>query len=120
MVVAPREAIRAIEILDVAIDPLRLAITLVAQERQIAGALLGDEHVPVWQHEEAAWIGEPGGEERCLEASGHLRRLPFRGQRERAVGYDRRRFRRRQLGGVEAEAPPDLMLGDKILLERVL
>jgi hypothetical protein len=120
MVVPPCEAIRAIEILDVAIDPRRLAVALVAQERQVAGALLGDEHVPVRQHEEAAWIGEPGGEERRREAWGHLRHVPFRGQRKRAVGHDRRGFRRRQLGGVDAEAPPDLMLGDEILLEGVL
>jgi hypothetical protein len=120
MVVAPREAIGAIEILDVAIDPRCRAVALVAQERQVAGALLGDEHVSVRQHEEAARIGEPGGEERRLEACGHLRHVPFRGQRERAVGHDRRGFRRRQLGGVDAEAPPDLMLSDEILLERVL
>ena len=119
MVVPPREAIRAIEILDMAIDPLRLAVALFAQERQVAGALLGDEHVPVRQHEEAARIGKPEGEERRLEAGGHLRHLPFRGQRERAVGHDRRGFRRRQLSGVEAEAPPDLMLGEEILRERV-
>src|SRR5437867_13444364 len=114
MVVAPREAIWAIEILDMAIDPLRLAVALFAQERQVAGALLGDEHVPVRQHEEAARIGEPGGEERRLEACGYLRHLPFIGKRERAIGHDRRGFRRRQLGWVEAESPPDIMLGDEI------
>src|SRR2546425_10328116 len=120
MVVPPCEAIRTIEILNVAIDPRRRAVALFAQERQVAGALLGDEYVPVRQYEEAARIGEPGGEERRLEAGGHLRHLPFRGQRERAVGHDRRGFRRRQLSGVEAEAPPELMLGDEILLECVL
>jgi hypothetical protein len=120
MVVPPREAIRTMEILDVASDPLRLAVALCAQERQVAGALLGDEHVPVRQHKEAARMGEPGGEERRREAGGHLRHVPFSGQRERAVSHDRRGFRRRQLGGVDAEAPPDLMLGDEMLLERVL
>ena len=86
------------EILDVASDPLRLALALCAQERQVAGALLGDEHVPVRQHEEAAWMGEPGGDERRREAYGHLRHVPFSGQREGAVGHDRRGFRRRAAG----------------------
>ena len=88
MVVAPCEAIRAMEIFDMARDPRRRAVALVAQEREVAGALLGDEHVPVRQHEEAARMGEPSGEERRLEARGHLRHVPFSGQRERAVGHD--------------------------------
>jgi hypothetical protein len=108
-----------VEILDVAADPLRRALALGAQERQVAGALLGDEHVAVRQHEEAARIGEPRGEARRREAGGHLRRVPLGRQRERAVGHDRRGFRRRQLSGVEAEAPPDLVLGKEMLLEGV-
>ena len=64
-------------------------------------------------------MGEPGGEKRCLKAGGHLRYVPFHGQRERAVGHDRGGFRRRQLGGIDAEAPSDLMLGEEIVLEGV-
>ena len=58
----PREAIGAIEVLDMARDPRRFAVAAFAQERQVAGTLLSDEHVPVRQHEEAARMGEPGGE----------------------------------------------------------
>ena len=64
-------------------------------------------------------MASPEAKSVAVKPGGHLRHVPFHGQRERAVGHDRRGFRRRQLGGVDAEAPPDLMLGEEILLERV-
>ena len=53
-VVAPeRKAIGFVEVFDMTIDPLGAALAIVAQQRQIAGTLLGDQHVPVGQHQQA-------------------------------------------------------------------
>jgi hypothetical protein len=81
---------------------------------------LGAEPVPVRQPEAAARLGEPGGDERGLEAGGSLRHVPCSGPRARAVSHERRGLRRWQLGVVDAAAPPECMLGNAMLHERVL
>ncbi len=62
LVVPPGEAIGPVEILDMTVDPFGVALAVVAQQGQIAGALLGDQHVAVGQHEKPPWVREPARE----------------------------------------------------------
>jgi len=43
MIALPGETVRPVEILDMPVDPHRMAAAVVAQPRQIAGTLLGDQ-----------------------------------------------------------------------------
>ena len=71
VVVPPGEAVGPVEVLDVALDPLGLAVAvLVAQQGEIAGALLGHQHVAVRQHQQAARMLQPGGEGVAVKPSG--------------------------------------------------
>ena len=103
-----------------AIDPDRTARAVVAQQGQIPGTLLGDQHVAVGQHQQPPRIGKTGRERRCGETGRDLQCLPVKGDRQRSVGDDRRCLWRRQLGRVDAEAPADLVLGGEILRQLVL
>ena len=71
LAVAPGEPVGAVQALDVAVDPVGLAVAVVvAQQRDIADLLLGDEHVAVRQHQQAARMLEPGGEGVAVKPSG--------------------------------------------------
>ena len=114
--VAPqREAIRPVEVLDMPVDPFGAPLAVVAQQGQIAGALLGDQYVAVGQYEQPPRIYETGHERRRGEARRHLQLLPVKGHDQRPVGDDRPGLWRRQIIGVEMVAPPDLVLGLEIL-----
>ena len=119
-VVAPGEAIGPVEVLDMAIDPFGPAFSVVAQQRQIARTLLGHQHVAIGQHEQAPRIGQPRGERRRGEPRRNLRDLPVIGHDQRPVGHHRWGLWRRQVGGIDLEAPADLVLGREILRELVL
>ena len=86
VVAPPGKAIGPVEVLDMAVDPHRVALAVVAQQGQIAGALLGDQHVAVGQHQQAPRIGETGGERRRGEARRHLQALPVERARS-ATGW---------------------------------
>jgi hypothetical protein len=102
-----------------AVDPFGVTLAVVAQQRQVAGALLGHQHVTVGEHEQATWIDEPGGERLCDKPLRDLQCLPVIGHGQRSVGYDRPGFRGRQIGRIDVKAPADLMLGEEVLRERV-
>ena len=54
LAVAPGEAVGPVQALDVALDPVGLAVAvLVAQQRDVADLLLGHQHVAVRQHQQA-------------------------------------------------------------------
>ena len=98
-----------------AVDPFGVTLAVVAQQRQVAGALLGHQYVPVCEDKQATCIDEPGGEGLCDKALRDLQCLPVIGHDQRSVGYDRPGFRGRQIGRIDLKTPADLMLGEKIL-----
>src|SRR5262249_4146203 len=97
-----------------------VAAAVIAQQRQIAGALLGDQNVAVRQHQQTPRVDEAGRERRRREARRHLRRLLAIRDNQRPIGDDRSGLRRRQIGRIDAEAPPQLVFFLKILLQIVV
>ena len=66
--VPPSEPIGAVEALGMALNPVGLAVAvIVTQQREVAFALLGYDHVAVRQHQQAARMLEPGREDRRSE-----------------------------------------------------
>lgn len=118
LVAAPREAVRPVEPLDV-VDPMRVTVAAVAQQGEMAGALLGHQHGAVGQHQEAARVGQPNRERRRGKARRHRRHLAGIGQSPRRVGDDRPGLGRRQLIGIEVETATDLVLDGKVLRRHV-
>ena len=114
VIALPGEAIGPVEIFDVAVDPYGASGAVVAQQGQVAGALLGHENVAVRQHQQASRIGETGRKRCCRETRRHLRYLPAIGDDQRPVGDDRAGLRRRQICRVDVKAPADLVLDQKI------
>ncbi len=55
-----------------AVDPFGAALAIVAQQCQIAGALLGHQHIAVGEHEQTPRIGEPRRERRRGETGRDL------------------------------------------------
>ena len=102
------------------VDPHRMAAAVVAQQREIAGALFRDQNVAIRQHQQTSRVDEAGRERRCREAGRHLRGLSGVSDNERPVAHDRSCLRRRQSGRIDAEPPADLVFGKKILLQRVM
>ena len=114
LAVAPGQAIGAVQSFDVAIDPVRLAVAVVvAKQRDVADLLLGHEHVAVRQHQEPPRMLKPGGEGGRGEAFRHARHLAGVGQRHRAARRDRAGLRRRQVLGLDGDAPADLLVGQR-------
>ena len=97
VVVPPGEPIRPLEALGVAFDPLGATIAVtVAQQREIARHLLGDDHVPVGEDEQPPRILQAGRKGRHGEALRDARGLSLVGQDERCIAYHRPGFRGRQ------------------------
>src|SRR5262249_10712458 len=57
---APSEPVGLVDALCVPLDELRLVIRAGTQQGKMAGFLLSDDDVAVWQHEHPAWVVEPG------------------------------------------------------------
>jgi hypothetical protein len=72
----PREPVRLVQVFDVAIDPLGVTRAVVAQERDVARALLHHQYVAVGEDEQPARVGEPGRERRGAKTRRHLQGLP--------------------------------------------
>src|SRR5262249_13078585 len=69
--VAPGEAVGPGEAFGVALDPVGLAVAvLVAQQRQVAHPLLGDDHVTVRQHQQPARMARPVANGVAVKPSG--------------------------------------------------
>ena len=69
--VTPSQPVRLVEAFGVTLNPLGVAVAiLVAQQREIADPLLGNDYVTVRQHEQAARVLEAGRERRDREAFG--------------------------------------------------
>ena len=120
VIALPGEAIGPVEILDVPVDPRRMAAAVVPQQRQVTDALLGDQNIAVRQHQQTPRVDQAGRERRRREARRHLRRLPAIRDNQRPIGDDRSRLRCRQIGRVNTDAPAQLVLFQKILLQVVL
>ena len=120
VIALPGQTVRPVEILDMPVDPHRMAAAVVAQQREIAGALFRDQNVAIRQHQQTSRVDEAGRERRCREAGRQLRGLSGVSDNERPVTHDRSRLRRRQTGWIDAEPPADLVFGKKILLQRVM
>jgi hypothetical protein len=59
VVAAQGHAVRLVEIIGKTINPFgRPTLAIVAQQGQIAGTLLGQQHVAVGEHQQPAWMGE--------------------------------------------------------------
>ena len=97
-----------------------MAAAVVAQQRQIAGTLLGDQNVTVRQHQQTPRIDKAGRERRRREARRHLRGLPAIRDNQWPIGDDQSRLRRRQIRRVDADAPAQLVFFQKILLQVLL
>ena len=119
VIALPGQPVRPVEIFDMPVDPHRVSAAVIAQQRQIAGTLFGDQNIAVRQHQETPRIGEAGCERRRREACRHLRRLPAVGNDQRPIGDDRPGLRRRQIGRIDADAPAQFMLVGKVLLQRI-
>ena len=69
-----------LEILDMPVDPHRMAAAVVAQQCQITGALFGDQNIAVRQHQQPARVPQAAGESlhpragRAHRRSGSVRR----------------------------------------------
>jgi hypothetical protein len=99
--VPPGETVRPIEIFDVALNEIGApAAACGTQQGQIAGALLGHQHVAIREHEQPARIGKSGREWCRGETRRNL--LPVVRQEERAVRYDCPGLGRREVRGIDA------------------
>jgi hypothetical protein len=105
----------SVEVLDVALDPSGAAAAVVAQQRQVAGALLGNQHVAVGQNEQAPRIDQTRHKRSRGEAGRHLRDLSAISHYQRPIGDDRPDLRRRQIGRVDVETAADLLLHHEVL-----
>src|SRR5215469_2185399 len=111
VVVPPSEAVGFVEVLDVTVDPGGVPAAIVAQQREVTGALFGHQDVAVGQNEQTSRIDEPSRKRRRREARRYLRRLPAIGDDERPIGDYRAGLWRRQVGRVDVKTPTDLVLG---------
>jgi len=114
LAVAPGQAVRAVQAFDVAVDPIGFGVAvIVAQQRDVADLLFGDEHIAIRQHQQAARMLESGDERRRGETVRHLRRLACIRQRHRAARRDRAGLWRRQVISLDRDAPSDLLIGQR-------
>jgi hypothetical protein len=121
VVVPPGEPIRRLEAFGVALDPLGAAIAVtVAQQRQVARHLLGDDHVPVGQNEQPPRILQAGRKGRYGEALRDPRGLSLVGQDERRIADDRPGLRGRQRLRRDVEPLADLLVRERIAPGRFL
>src|SRR4029077_5873424 len=118
--VPPGESVGSVKILDVAFDPLRTSAAVIAQQRQIAGFLLGDQDVAVRKNKQPPGMREAGDQRRRGETGRHLRHLSIVGNDQGPIGNDRARLRRRQIVRIDLEAVPDFVLSPKVLAQLFL
>ena len=118
--VPPSESVGSVQILDVAFDPLRTSAAVIAQQRQIAGFLFGDQDVAVGKNKQPPGMGEAGDQRRRGETGRHLRHLSIVGNDQGPIGNDRPGLRRRQIVRVDLEAVPDFVLSPKVLAQLFL
>ena len=102
------------------VDPHGVTAAVVAQQRQVTGALLGNQNIAVRQHQQTPRVDQAGRERCCREARRHLWGLPGILHNQHPVGDDRPCLRRWQIGRVDTETPAQLVLFQKILLQVVL
>ena len=99
------------------VDPHRVAAAIVAQQREIAGALFRDQNVTIRQHQQTSRVDEAGRERRCREARRHLRGLPGVRDDECPIADDRSCLWRRQIGRIDTEPLAQFVFLLKILLQ---
>src|SRR5215471_16327131 len=114
VIALPSEAIWLVEVFDMTLNPFRPTGTVVAQQRQVTGALLCHQNIAIGQHQEPARICKAGRKQSCGEAFRHAWRLTCVRHEERPIGGDRPCFRRGQIIGIDLKAAADLMLSRKI------
>jgi len=120
VIVTPGKPVRFVEVLNVALDPGRMSGAInAAQQCEIAHALLRHQHVSVGKHQKAARIDKTRHKQGRRKAGRNLRDLSRVGKRQGSIGDDGPRLWRGQIAGIDLVASTDLMLGQKILLERL-
>jgi hypothetical protein len=118
-VAPPGQTIGPVEVLDMAVDPFGATLAVIAQQGQVAGALLGDQDIAIGQHEQAARIDQPGGDQSRGKSLRDAQCLLAKRNRQRAIRGDRPGLRRREIGGIDAETVADFVLDREILRHRV-
>src|SRR5262245_22269833 len=119
-VVLPCQSVGPVQILDMPTDPLGAPRAIVAQQREVTSALLGDQDVTVRQDKKPSWIDQTGRKRRRRKPRRHLQCLLAVGDDERPIGDDGSGLRWRQIGGIEVKATANLVFGGKILGERII
>ncbi len=119
LVAAPGQAVGFVEVLDMPVDPFGAALAIIAQQGQIAGALLGDQDIAIGQHEQAARVDQSGREQGRGKSLRDTQCLLAKGDGQRAVGGDRAGLRRREIGGIDMETVADFVLDREILRRRI-
>ena len=117
VVTLPGDAVRLVEILDMAVDPFHMALAIVTQQRDVADTLLNHQHIAVREHEQPARICQPRYVWRGDKTLWHLKCLATVRNDQRAVGDDGAGLRRRQISRIEVEPPANLVLSCEIPLE---
>src|SRR4029453_11174733 len=117
--VTPSKPVRTIEALGMPLNPIGLAVAVVvAQQREVTFALLGEDHVTVRQYQQAARMLQPGREGCHGETVRHLWFLILVRDNERATRHDWSRLWRRQVFRLHREFFTNLLLRQRSRVER--
>ena len=119
LVAAPGEAVGPVQVLDMAVDPFGAALAVVAQQRQIPGALFGDQHIAIRQHQQTARVDQADRERRRGKPFRDGQRLFAKRDDQHPVRDDRTGLRRRQIVRIDPETAADLVLDREILRRRI-
>ena len=119
IIVLPGEAVRPVQILHMAVDPLGVPLAVITQQGQVAPALLGNQHIAVGQDQQAPRVDKASGKGGRGETRRYLQGLTVERDRQHPVGDDRAGFRRRQFRRVDAILLADLVLGLEVLRQHL-
>src|SRR5262245_48922162 len=106
------EAIRRLEVVSIAFDVVRLAITiLVPQQRQMSGLLLRNNDIVIGKNEQSARVLQARDKWRSCKALHHPRRLSRIWYEQRSACGDWITFRRQQIFRLNEKASAQLLIG---------
>ena len=79
IIVLPGEAVRPVQILDMAADPLGAPLAVITQQGQVAPALLGNQHIAVGQDQRRRGLTRPVAKGVAVKPGGTCRVWPLNG-----------------------------------------
>src|SRR5262245_42094914 len=107
-----REAVRCFEIISIALNEVRLAVTiLVPQQRQISSSLFCNYDIVIGKNEQSAGVLQPRDKRRGCEALDHPWRLSCVWYEQRSTCRNWIAFWRRQLFRLNDKASAQLLIG---------